>query len=565
MAYRSLVLGTGAGAEETQVQQTGSRRRWTRDGIAGLVLGIQSVPDGLATGVLAGLNPLAGLHAYLVGTATGALFTSSTFLAVQGTGAMAMVIADVPALTDDPATALATLSVLTGIAMLVAGLARLGSLLRFVSNAVMVGFINAVGVNIVLGQLANLTGYQAEGANRLIRTINTLLNPDELVLESVAIGVATIVTILVLERTRLGPLGIVIGVAGTSMLVAVLGWSQVSTLADLGIDIGTLPEVALPSARLAPALLVPAISLAFVGLVQGASISAHLPNPDGRPSDASRDFVGQGAANLASGVLGGMPVGGSASASALNAEAGAQTKWSLIIASGVMAATIVVFGDIIDAIAFPALAGLLMLIGFRTIAPANLVAVWRTGPVQAAVLAVTFVLTMIIPLQQAVLAGVGLSVLLYVVRQSNQVVIRRRVTTDGEVREVDPPVELPADDVVVLQPYGSLFFAAAPVFEASLPTVTERSRNSVVILRLRGRTDVGTTFIEVLNRYAGALVEVGSKLVIVSASDRIVEQFAVGGLLDRIAPEDVVFGDDRVGAALRRAEADAVAWVDANR
>ena len=106
-----------------------------------MVVGVQSVPDGLATGLLAGVNPLSGLYGYLVGTASGALFTSSTFMAVQGTGAMAILIADVPAIQEssEPGRALVTLSVLTGIVMLAAGLLRMGSVLRFVSNAVMVG------------------------------------------------------------------------------------------------------------------------------------------------------------------------------------------------------------------------------------------------------------------------------------------------------------------------------------------------------------------------------------------------------------------------------------------
>ena len=122
---------------------------------AGAVLGVESVPDGLATGLLAGVNPLAGLNGYMVGTVAGALATSSAFMAVQGTGAMAILVADVDAVHDatDPARALFTLSMLTGVVMVAAGLLRLGSVLRFVSNAVMVGFINAVGVNIVLGQL----------------------------------------------------------------------------------------------------------------------------------------------------------------------------------------------------------------------------------------------------------------------------------------------------------------------------------------------------------------------------------------------------------------------------
>ena len=103
---------------------------------AGAVLGVESVPDGLATGLLAGVNPLAGLNAYMVGTVAGALATSSAFMAVQGTGTMAIVVADVDAVhnASDPARALYTLSVLTGVVMVAAGLLRLGSVLRFVST-----------------------------------------------------------------------------------------------------------------------------------------------------------------------------------------------------------------------------------------------------------------------------------------------------------------------------------------------------------------------------------------------------------------------------------------------
>ena len=538
------------------------------DAAAGLVLGVQSVPDGLATGLLAGVNPLAGLYGYLVGTASGALFTSSTFMAVQGTGAMAILIADVPAITnsDEPARALATLSILTGIVMLAAGLLRLGSMLRFVPNAVMVGFINAVGVNIVLGQLANLTGYSAEGANRLVRAFNTLIRPGELNWLSVAVGVATIGLILLLERTRVGSLGLVVAVIATSAAAYVGGWNSVATLSDLGVVADSLPGLEWPLVRLIPVLIIPAMSLAFVGLIQGAGISANFPNPDGTYPDASRDFTGQGAANVASGLFQGMPVGGSVSASAINKEAGARSRVSLLFASAVMAVVIVVFGDAVGAITMPSLAGLLMLIGYRTIKPADLASVWKIGSLQKVVLTVTFTLTMVIPLQYAVLVGVGLSVVLHVVRQSNQVVVRRRILdADGQVVEVDPPTELSPDDVIVLQPYGSLFFAAAPTFEAALPAVVATSVNSVVILRLRGRSDLGTTFMDVLLRYGHALAAVDSKLVIVSANERILEQFEVTGITDLIGPENIYPGDERVGATLKQARADAEAWVDAHR
>jgi sulfate permease, SulP family len=534
------------------------------DAVAGLVLGVQSVPDGLATGLLAGVSPLAGLYGYLFGMVAGAAAVSSTFMIVQGTGAMSIVIADVDEVhrSVDPARALFTLSVLTGVVMLVAGLLKLGAVLRFVSNAVMVGFINAVGVNIVLGQLANLTGYAAEGSNRVIRAVNTVLAPGELDWQSVAIGLATIGLIIAFERTRVGALGLVVAVILTSVAVVVFGWSGVATLEDLGVDIDGLPTPMWPSLDRVPALIVPAISLAFVGLVQGAGISANFVNPDGRYPDASRDFVGQGVGNLASGVMQGMPVGGSVSASSINKAAGARSKWAPLFAGLVMAVVIVVFGDPVGSLAMPALAGLLILIGVRTVKPENLKSVWRTGVVQKVVMVVTFALTMVIPLQYAVLAGVALSLVLYVVRQSNRVTVRQWLWgVDEHVIEIDPPAELPPGEVVVLQSYGSLFFAAAPTFEAALPAVTERSRGSVVILRMRGRSDLGTTFMDVLRRYAMALAASGSRLMIVSASERIQEQLKVTGITELIGESSVYPGDERVGAALGRARADAERWV----
>ena len=539
-----------------------------KDAVAGLVLGVESVPDGLAAGLLAGVNPIAGLYAYLFGTIGGSLFTSSAFMAVQATGAMAIVIADVPAVhsATDPARALFTLSMLTGVVMLAAGFLRLGSVLRFVSNAVMVGFISAVGVNIILGQLANLTGYKAEGANRVVRAINTLVHPGELHLQSLAIGVVTVALIVVLERTRLGPLGLVLAVIVASAGVAVLGWHGVATVGELSKIPRALPLPEAPMLRLVPSLVIPAVSLAFVGLIQGAAISASFPNPDGRYPDASRDFIGQGAANVIAGIFRGMPVGGSMSATSLNKSAGARSRIALMIAGVVMAVVILAFAGLVGHIAMPALAGLLILVGFRTIKPDDLRSVWKTGTVQKAVLATTFVLTMVIPLQYAVLAGVGLSAILHVVRQSNQITIKRwRLDPDGNLIETDPPAQLPAGEVVVLQPYGSLFFAAAPVLESQLPAPADAAGNSVVILRLRGRTDLGTTFMDVLRRYAQTLTATGSKLVIVSASERIQEQLRVTGVTDLIGPENIYTGDERVGATLKRAYADATAWVEQNQ
>ena len=476
--------------------------------MAGLVLGVESVPDGLAAGLLAGVNPVAGLYSYLYGLAAGALFTSTTFMAIQGTGAMAIIVADVDlASRDDPVRALVTLSMLTGVVMIVAGLLRLGRFLRFVSNSVMTGFITAVGVNIVLGQLDDFTGYEADGANRVLRAFDLLFNFWKIDVPTIVVGATTIALIVILQRTRLGPLGLVVGVFAGSALGSLLRFydADIVQVRDIAEVPRSLPLPTLPALSDIAVLIIPAVSLAFVGLVQGAGVSAGFPNDDGSPQDESQDFIGQGAGNLAAGLFQGMPVGGSMSASSLMASGGARTRAAAFYAAGVMAVVIVLFGGVIELVAMPSLAGLLMVIGVATIKPARIMSVAKTGAVPLTVMSITFGLTLVVPLQYAVLVGVGISAILFVIQQSTRLVTKRLVFhDDGRVEETDPPVTVPPDEVIVLQPYGALFFATAATLVEQMPTVTPESVNSAVILRIRGADEAGATLLDVLATYAGS-------------------------------------------------------------
>ena len=555
-----------------QVRRPGGSRRTGRasrfstlrkDLGAGAVLGLVSVPDGLASGLLAGVNPVAGLYGYLFGTLAGAVATSSVLMSVQGTGAMAVVIADVPQVHDGPdaGVALVTLGVLTGLAMLAAGLLRLGPVVRFVPNAVLSGFINAVAINIILAQLSDFTGYDGEGENRVARSIDTLLHVSSFHWLTVACGVGTILLILVLEKTPLRGLGMVLAVVAVSGAVALMGSRGVAVVNDIAVIPDGLPRPQLPALDLVGALLVPALALAFVGLVQGAAISQSVPDPDGTYPDVSGDFRGQGVANVVAGVMQGVPVGGSMSATAMVREAGARSRLANIIASVVMAVVILLFADLAGLIAMPALAGLLMLVGFRTLKPDQVRMVWQTGPSQATVMTTTFVLTLLIPLQYAVLAGVGLSVVLYVARQSNKVTVTRWQFEEGSPypTEVAPPEVLPAGEVVVLCAYGSLFFASAQVVESQLPQVDDASRGSVVVLRLRGKEDLGSTFIQVMVRYHEALRAAGCHLVLAGVGASVMRQLTRTGSLGTLGPENVFAAEDAVGrslqAAMARAEA----------
>ncbi|MBS1907006.1 MAG: SulP family inorganic anion transporter [Actinobacteria bacterium] len=555
------------------LRRFGGKATWGADARAGLVLGIESVPDGLAAGLLAGVNPLHGLYAYLMGTLGGALATGSLFMTVQSTGAMAVIISDVPQTQSgsQAASALATLAVLAGIIMLALGLARLGSLVRFIPTAVLVGFINAVAVSIVLGQLDDFTGYESQGSNRVLRAVDTVLHVFRFHWGAVLVGACAIALILLLERTPLGALAMVVAVVAASALAALLSallpGSAIALVADVATVPNALPGLHPPSLGMVWELLVPALSIALVGLVQGAAISGSIPNPDGAYPDASADFRGQGVANLVAGVFQGMPVGGSMSATALVRAAGAKSAAANLIAAVVMAVTIVLLGPAIGFVAMPALAGLLILVGIRTLKIHDILLVLRTGPIQMTVIAVTFVLTLLIPLQYAVLAGVGLAVVLHIARQANRVNVRRWVfSADSALpTEVDPPKHLSAREVVVLVPYGSLFFAAAPLVEAQLPRIPERCERAVVILRLRGKDELGSTFIRALSHYSTALSAAGGRLMLVGVGPKVHDQLVTTAAMDLLGAENVYPATARVGDALARALNTAGTWVAEDR
>jgi SulP family sulfate permease len=544
-----------------------SRSTLRKDAVAGAILGVEAVPDGLAAGLLAGVNPLAGLYGYLFGMVGAAVLTSSAFMAVQATSAMALVVSDAGLESlPNPDRGLFTLAILTGIIMVIAGLLRGGRLISFVPTAVMTGFVTAIGVNIILGQLSNFTGYQAQGANRLLKTIDVLLHVGQWNIPSLVVGAIAVLIIVVLLPTRVGSMGLVIAVVvGSVCAVALNAWvpNPVVLLRDI-VDVPRgLPAPVLPSIADAPTLLIPALSLTFIGLVQGAAVSAGIPTADGRRADANRDFMGQGLGNVVSGLFQGMPVGGSMSGSSLIVQAGAKTRLSLFVAGGVMAVVVFLLADVVAFVAMPALAGLLIVVGWRAIKPSRVYSVMKSGALPTTIMAVTFGLTLVIPLQFAVLVGVGLGVILYVAEQSNSVRVRAVVIADdGRMRETDPPAVVPPGEVLVLQPYGSLFFASAPVFERQLPEVSRESRGSVVIVRLRGTDEIGLSHVEVLRRFAAQLRDADSTLKVVATQDRVISQLAAGGLTADIGADNVYRGTEWVGEGLRRAYADARAEVE---
>jgi SulP family sulfate permease len=542
------------------------RRYAKNDIIAGLTLSVESIPDGMAIGSLAAINPISGVYAYMVGCFSGAFFTSSVSMSVQATSAMAVIIAALPETRLGQPTAqsaLLLLAVLTGIFMWLFGQLGLGSALRFFPNTVMSSFTHAIGFIIILGQLGDLTGYNAQGLNKPMQTIDLLLHLDQVKITSLLTGLMAIVLTIVLTRTRLKSLGILIAIFLSSLLPLVLGWDSVAKVQDIAPIPQQLPHPIMPELSTLPNLVMPALALAIIGLVQGAVISHQFPNPDGSKPDASGDFKGQGIANIFSGFFQGMPVGASFSATSILAEAGARTRLANIAAGLGIAGLLLLFHGIMGLLAMPALAGFLIVLGVGVLKPRELLETWRLGGLHRIGMVSLILVALFVSLQYAVFLGVVVAGFLYIIQQSNDVTVRESIYEQDHLifeRDIEP--DLAPNSIVSLQYYGSLFYASAELYEEQLPHPTSKTKNAVVILNLHGQTDLDSTVLDMLVDYALKLQKHDSRLILAGVEDSAREKMGRLGKLDAIGSENVFSASEFFQESMLKARHDAEEWIN---
>jgi SulP family sulfate permease len=544
-----------------------TRSTLVADLIAGLTAAIPSIPDAMASGVLAGVSPLYGLYGLMIGTPIAAMFTGSAFMSVVTTSAMGIAVRDALASYqgEEQIQALVTVALVVGVFQVAAGLLRLGFLTRFVSNSVMTGFLSGVALLIVLSQLGDMSGYSSVASwtrgNKVLQAVDLMLHVRQVHLPTLLVSLAALGIIVGLERTRLRPFSMLVALVVAALLVPLFNLDGVALVGDTSDIPAGLPQPYLPVPALDLELIVSAMAVGIIGLVQGAGISSSYPNPDRKYPDVSRDFLGQGVANLAVSLFRGLPVGGSISSTALVIGAGARSRWANVFTGLFAILAVLLLGSQIERLPMTALAAMLVYAGIGSFNRERIRAVWETSLVSRGVMLFTFVAVLILPIQTAVFVGVGLQILLHTFRAAERVDIVQIVPLEnGQYEEYPAPVRLPDEQVTILTPLGSLFFAGAAEFEEDLPSAEEAHR-AVVIVRLRGRKEVGSTFLRVIERYAHVLKKNGGKLMLVGVSQPVHEQLRRTGMLAELGEENVYLATRRLGESALKAWREGQEWL----
>ena len=511
------------------------------DLLAGVTNALVYLPQGIGYALVSGVNPIYGLYTGVLPPILGGLVSGSVFMQIIATNELAVPTGHILGTLrgQDAATHLFTLTLLVGVFALVAGVLRLGALVRFISNSVMTGFVTGIMVLLILSQVPNLVGYRGRSwGNDALTALEILAHPGGLDGPTVGVGVATIAALALLRLTPLRDLAYLAAMVVGSAAVAWLGLPSVMRTGSQHSIRAGLPAFNWPDWSAIPSLLVPALSLTIIGLSFGAGVSQTFPNPGGRPADSSRDFVGQGVANLVSAFFQCMPSAGSMSRTAYLVETGARTRWANVITGVTGLVVVATVAGLAEQVPLAVVGALLVVLGWSAIDFKGIRLVWRVSWAERAVMSVTLILSIAVSPQMAILVGVLLSLAEFVWTSARVEVTRLDVGPDGRIREEQASPSFTAGAVTALRVHGCAYFASIEVLDQHLEAAL-RVRGTALVLSIREYASLGSTGVIFFQRFAQRMQAAGNLFVLADVAPRIDVELRATRVLEIIGPSNV--------------------------
>ncbi len=535
----------------------------TSDGIAGLTVALVNIPEGMAYSIVAKINPLYGLYAGIVPPIMAGLFASSAFMVVTFTNEMALMTMTLMGEMGEEVSVgvLFMFTIMIGLWQILFGVLKLGTFMRFVSQSVMTGFVTGLALLVILGQVGEITGSHSEYQNKVLAVVDILARPGSWDIPTLVAGIIMIVLIVALLKTPLRKIALISALVITSVLVYVANWNTVHLVGEIADINASLPLPTLPEIASIPDLIVPSLATAILGIAVSAGVAQYYLNPDGNRADPNRDFIGLGAANAVGGIFQSAPSCGSLSRTAVVVSAGAKTRMANIFSGIIMAVAIMTIIPLANMIPMPALAGLLVYVGFETINEQRILRGWKTHLIGRIAMIFTFVMTLTVNIINAFMWGILISLALYIYQSSLNAHVKELIPLEGgHFKEQEPPKEFPSNQVTVLSVYGSQYFASVETMRKKFPSA-ENLKNAAVIFVDREMTEISNTLITWIQDYSKRMQASGNRLIMAEINPNVKKQLVEAKALKIIGEENVFVSEPKIGASIVDAIAEANEWL----
>ncbi|MFH1401267.1 MAG: SulP family inorganic anion transporter [Nanoarchaeota archaeon] len=506
------------------------------DVVAGLIVAIVALPLALGFSIASNVPPAMGVYTAIIAGFFAALFGGSDFQISGPTGAMVVVVLSVVSKFGIDGLILATL--LAGAILVLAGLLRLGKVIEYIPSPVIVGFTAGIAAIIFLGQLNNFFGIQpiySADAGFISKTAISIAHIIELTWPTFLLGALTLLILIITPKISRRIPGSIIAVVTTTLLTLLLpGYFLVKTVSDIGAIPSGLPLPHLPviSWNLALAILPAALTVAALAAIESllsAVVADSLTDTRHKPN---KELVGQGIANIASALFGGMPATGAIARTATNIRNGGKTRFAAMTHAIFLLIFILIAAPLAGSIPLGCLAGILMFVSFNMVEWERIRLLLKTPLSDITVMITTFLITVMVDLTTAIEVGLVLAALLFMKRMSDLYHIESVDTpeTNTYFQSFSHP------DISIYTVHGPLFFGAASRFDQRVATMPGGHKR-IKILRLRYVPVIDATGLNFLHATYNKHRKIGGVVLFANVHPDVMRIMRSSGLYQMIGAE----------------------------
>ena len=508
-------------------------KKFGKDVMAGVTVAAVALPLALAFGVSSGATAAAGLvTAIIAGLIIGSL-SGASYQISGPTGAMTAILVSLVAQHGIQGVFIA--SFMSGVLLLLCGIFKLGGLVSYLPSPVITGFTSGIAIIIALGQIDNFTGLKASGLNTIEKIASYFTTPQSLNLTSLIIGVSVVVFMIIYPKK--------LGKFFPSSLAAIIIATVVNSICKFDVSVvGAIPQTLLLEDRLdftaikpemLPDLIIPAISIAALGLIESLLCGASAGRMKNEKLNADVELVAQGAGNILLPLFGGVPATAAIARTSVAIKSGGQTRLTSVIHAVVLLLSMFVLGGVMSMIPLSALAGVLIVTAWRMNEWSSIKSIFgkklKTAIFQ---FLITMLATVIFDLTIAILIGVAFSLIMFVVKVSDM----HEVNVDKLDKERINPEKLKYTCVVYIT--GPLYFGTCSKLEEKISSLGD---NYNIIFSMRGVTTADISGINVLHEYCEKLISQGRMVFFSCVQPPVMDLIERTGLREERFKHDMFF------------------------
>ena len=538
------------------INKSYSLQHFQKDLLSGLIVGVIAIPLAMAFAIASGVKPEYGIYTTIIAGIIISIFGGAKFQIGGPTGAFVPILLGIVISYGYEDLLLAGL--LAGIMLVVMGIFKIGTLIKFIPRPVTIGFTSGIAVIIFTGQIANFFGleYIEKHENFIANMKEIGLHFDTFNMYSVIVSIICFAFIILTPKVFPKVPGPIVGLLFSTLIASFLFSGEVATI---GSAYGGIPS-SLPSFHLPEVtwerlqrLIVPAFAIAVLGGIESLLSAVVADAMSGTKHNSNKELIGQGIANIVTPFFGGIPATGAIARTATNIKSGAVSRMSGIIHGLLVLLTLLLFAPFASQIPLASMAPVLMMVAWNMSERKPFYKVLKLKNGESLVLLMTFLFTVFSSITNAVLVGLVLSVILFIQKMSTIDVVTKVLPDHSTPQKtVQSSVVNTAHDCPQIHMFtinGPLFFGTAEVFEERIME-TIHSDASVLILRMEKVPFIDITAEENLLNIIKYFQKNAGILLVSEASSKLVDQFKQSGIYELIGNEHFF---DHTGAAIDHA------------